>query len=263
MVSGSTLRTSAGERGIQLPLFPRRECLEPLDRLDGFRPIGFSQVNFTPETAWMNPDPSWIVWREERNFEPWHCHGWYFADRPDVINVGERYSLWQLLNLDDALTARESPVSTRVLAGQARPEDVVASARVAAEARLAQLDDEWQPLIKLLTALQPRSWPYRKQSSTLLSVPDGDGPPLRVDPLGVAKMRFDPRAIVARFGMSLDQLAQLHLWIAEQGRRIDPMPEWYRLAEAAPRRVTDELRGESMRARDFYDAAYLLRGLYF
>jgi hypothetical protein len=63
--------------------------------------------------------------------------------------------------------------------------------------------------------------------------------------------------------MSLDGLAQLHATVAEAGRRLDPLPRWFRLAEAAPRTVTDELRGAALQARDCYDAAYLLRGLYY
>ena len=66
-----------------------------------------------------------------------------------------------------------------------------------------------------------------------------------------------------RFELSLDDVATLHLEVAERGSRLDPMPRWHRLTEAAPRKVTDDLRGSALQSRDFYDAAYLLRGLYY
>lgn len=114
--------------------------------------------------------------------------------------------------------------------------------------------------MKLLVALQPRFWPYRRQKTTLLHEPGG---PAHVDPLRRAAETFNPQVLLRRFELSLEGLTSLHLALAEAGRRLDPTPRWYRLAEAAPRQVTDQLRGDALRARDFYDAAYLLRGLYY
>ncbi len=259
LISASELGKAGCLRGLDIPLFARHECLEPLDRSDGLSPIGFLQTNSTPETTWLHPDPKLMTWREERCFQPWDHHGWRFRDEAH-INVSERYVPWQLLYAADALETWDRRVSMRRL--EPHIEDTAEffeEQRTAAAARLRTLDEEWRSAIKLLVALQPRLWPYRRGRTTLLHEP-GHG---RVDPLQRATETFDAQALLRRFELSLDGLAQLHSAFAEGGRRLDPMPRWYRLAEAAPRKVTDELRGEALRARDFYDAAYLLRGLYY
>jgi len=74
MIDGGKLRKAALARGLSLPLFPRRTVLEPLDRLGLFSPVGFLQTNYTPETTWLHPDADFVVWREERNPEPWNLH---------------------------------------------------------------------------------------------------------------------------------------------------------------------------------------------
>jgi hypothetical protein len=247
-------------RGLYLPLFPRREYLEPMDRAGGFMPIGFLQTNFTPETTWLRPDPDLVAWREEQQFRGWDTHGWYLRDERHVI-VSERYSPWQLLYLADAIAEWNATVSLRQVAqyGNDGPE-ILARQQAASAARLRALDEEWRPAIKLLVALQPRLWPYRRGKTTLLYDREvGE----RVDQLQLAAKTFDPQALLRRFELSREDLARLHLWFAETARRLDPMPRWHRLAEAAPRAVTDDLRGDALRARDFYDATHQLRGLYY
>lgn len=259
LVSGTELRVAALNRALYLPLFPRQDYLEPLDRYGGFCPIGFLQTNYTPETTWLHPDPNMMIWREERHFEPWERHGWRFDD-DDHSHVSERYSPWQLLYLADALELWDRQVSIRRLEQHARERaEFLARQNAAAAVQGRTFDEERRPLLKLLVALQPRLWPYRRGSATFLHEP-GAG---RVDPLQRAAETFDPQRLLRRFELSLDDLARLHLLVGEAGRRLDPMPRWFRLAEAAPRKVTDELRGSALRARDFYDAAYLLRGLYY
>jgi hypothetical protein len=103
LVSSRELRDAANQRGLSLPLSPRAEVLEPIDRSGGFSPVGFLQTNFTPETVSLHPDAALMIWREERNFEPWDQHGWYLESRADHVNVSERYSPWQLLYLPHAL----------------------------------------------------------------------------------------------------------------------------------------------------------------
>lgn len=260
LISARTLREAALHRGLELPLFPRHDCLEPLDRSGGFSPIGFLQTNFTPETTWLHPDPELMIWREERRFQPWDEHGWYLHAE-DHINVSERYSPWQLLYLADALGIWERRLSLRRV--ESRTENLRefhTQQRAAAATRLRTLDEEWRSVLKLLVAFQPRLWPYRREKTTLLHEPGGEG---RVDPLQRAAETFNPQALLRRFELSLESLAHLHLAFTAAGRRLDPMPRWYGLAEAAPREVTDELRGDALRARDLYDAAYLLRGLYY
>jgi hypothetical protein len=260
MVADTKLREAALQRGLTMPLFPRRECLEPLDRAGALSPVGFLQTNFTPETTWLNPDPALMMWREEREFEPWERYGCQFWG-DGITTVSERYSPWQLLYVADALEGHSPRISLRWIENaQADPNDFLVQQRAATAARLRSLDEEWRPLVKLLVALQPRLWSYRRGRTILLHEP---GNAQHVDPLPHVVETFDPHALLRRFELSLDELAQLHLELAEAGRKVDPAPRWYPLAEAAPRKVTDDLRGVSLRARDFYDACYMLRGLFY
>lgn len=258
MIDSRELHEAAVARGIALPPFPRNSVLEPLDHAGGLRPIGFLQTNYTPETTWLYPDPNLMLWSEELSPDSWDARGWRFSD-DRILNVSERYSPWQLLYLPDALDGLDPQISIRHLQGT-DVTGIIARRAASAASALAVLDDQWQPFIKLLIALQSRLWPYRRQSTTLLHEP---GQPEHVDPLERAATTFQPASLLARFELSLDDVAQLHLGVSEAAREVDPMPRWHRLSEAAPRKVTDEARGAALRARDLYDAAYLLRGLYF
>jgi hypothetical protein len=251
LVSANKLREAAAQRGLGLPLFPRTDLLEPLDRAGGFCPIGFLQTNFTPETTSLHPDPALMVWREETHFEPWDEHGWYFEIGDRYVNVSERYSPWQLLYLPEALDVWRARLPLAAIESSLDSIAAYTAERRAARDRyLLALDEEWRPLTKLLVALQPRLWPYRRQQTTLVWEP---GSSERIDPLERARREFDPVPLLRRFEMSLDDVAQLHATLAEAGRTLDPNPRWYRLAEAAPRKVTDDSRGPALQARDYYD----------
>jgi hypothetical protein len=261
LVSARDLREAAIHRGLDLPLSPRADVLEPVDRAGGFCPIGFLQTNFTPETVSLHPDPALMVWREERRFEPWDEHGWYFDRDDPYINVSERYSPWQLLYLPVALELWEELVPLSwVELGQGSVAEYITARRAVRSDALLRLDEDWRPLVKLLVALQLRIWPYRSQRSTQVWE---ERSTRSVDPLASAHREFDPFRLLRRFELSLDGVARLHADLAEVARALDPTPRWYRLVDAAPRSVTDDLRGTALRARDFYDAAYVVRGLYF
>lgn len=133
------------------------------------------------------------------------------------------------------------------------------------KARLAWrdgLDDAWRPTIKILVALQPRLWPYRKQATTQLHDADR-GSAEHVDPLRIAAESFDPTALVAEFGLDLPDVTRVYLAFARAARDLDPVSSWYELTDAALRKRTDLFTGAMLRARDQYDACFLLRGLYF
>jgi hypothetical protein len=264
LIDGRALRKEAAKRGISLPLFPRKEALEPLDAVGALCPIGFRQTNYTAETTWIRPDPDMVVWREQRNFQQWDAYAW--RHEHDLLpNVSELYSPWQLLYVADAVDGQQLIVSVdQVL----RLDDVHQRRELerAAEYRRHRrtvLDDQWRPVLKLLVVLQPRVWPFRVGRTTLVYDPDAPAPEGRVDPLELAVENFDPHATLRRFNLTLDSLAELHLAFAQAARAVDPAPHWYRLEEAAPRPRTDLLRGDALRARDLYDACFLLRGLYF
>jgi hypothetical protein len=261
LVPATKLREAAIQRELALPLSLRADVLEPLDRAGGFCPIGFLQTNFTPETVSLHPDPTLMVWREERNFEPWDEHGWYLDEDRPYINVSERYSPWQLLYLPMVLDLWQElvPLAWIELSLES-VERFIAERRAVRSNALRRLDDEWRPLVKLLVALQLRIWPYRRERTTHVWEERSSK---SIDPLEQAHREFDPFRLLKRFEMSLDEVARLHADLGDAARTLDPNPRWYRLIDAAPRRVTDDLRGVALQARDYYDAAYVLRLLYY
>lgn len=259
-LDGRRFAEAARQRGIAVDRFPRK-MLERLDRVGAVCPIAFSQANYDVETTWWDPDPEYMIWREERNFEPWESHAWTFE--PDGSkHVSEKYSPWQLLYVGEALRLDVVPVPVATLASG----DLAPYIADAAQRRAAQrsLDEEWRPSVKLLVALQARLWPFRAGKTTLLSDPEREPNSDRdyVDPVEREAERFDPARILDQFGLDLHRLAELHRLFAIAAASLDPMPTWYRLVEIAPRKQTDMLRGDALRARDLHDACFLLRGLY-
>jgi hypothetical protein len=264
LISSGDLRKLAIARGIDLRL-SARQVLEPLDLIDAFSPIAFRQTNFSGETTWLRPDPSDFAWREEHQPRSWSTHAWQPPWRGDPGIVSECYSPWQILYLHRAF----AELKVSIDASQVRETALFDQQRSMVELRaqgnldrLRRLDERWRPLVKLLVALQPRFWPYRSGRTTLLS-DDSFNPPRRVDPLKRAHETFDAGDLLERFGLTLDAVAWLHYDVASFAQRRDPAPHLYRLLTLTPRSRTDLLRGDALRARDLYDAAFLLRGFYY
>jgi len=259
MIDGGKLRKAALARGLSLPLFPRRTVLEPLDRLGLFSPVGFLQTNYTPETTWLHPDADFVVWREERNPEHWNLHAFELPWEGHPV-LSERYTPWQLLYLGRVLDIatyglpHPNAFATHL---RIRPPDDWVEYRVRAA---GDLDEAWRPTIKLLIALQSRFWAYRKNRVTLLHTEGHEGE--LIDPVEVAERTFDPAALLKRFELGLTDLAGLHWSFLDAAYRLDPAPQLQRILALAPRSTTDKLRGEALRARDLYDAAFMLRRLY-
>lgn len=259
LISGKDLRAEAEARGLALPLLDGRSVLEPLDREGVFSPVGFLQANYTPETTWLEPDPGLVHWREERHFEPWEAHGW--PARHGRRHVSERFSPWQLLYLDEAMGSLHITLPVTEVLREGGPAPAYRGALEARRAHFGALDASWRPLVKLLAALQPRLWPARSGRTVRLHRPTASG----LEPVFAADHaleRFDAASVLRRFALTAGGVAQLHLGLAEAGLRLDPLGCWYRISSRAPRARSDGLRGAALRARDLYDAAFLLRGLY-
>jgi hypothetical protein len=257
-LDGRKFAEEARARGIPVDRFPATQLMR-LDAAGALCPIAFSQANYTVETTWLDPRPDVMAWREEYNFAPWMTYAWT-SRASGAQYVSEQYSPWQLLYAGEALKLGYVEVPLAAL----RVPDMLATFHDEAERRQRSreaLDERWRPFIKLLVALQTRFWPHRRQRTTLLHPErDMDGEPL--DPMEVEMERFNPRAVLVDFGLDFDGLARLYAEVADAALCLDPVPPWHRLAENAPRGKTDALRGDALRARDLYDACYLLRLLY-
>lgn len=258
LLSADQLRKEAARRGIPLAAFGVRGVLEPLDRSGRLQPIGFALTAHSPESTFLRPDPDAIAFREDRPFAPWSSYA-----RPDEgrRQPRERYSAWQLLYIAEALD-EHWPVPMAALDGcgerllawrdEARP-------RIDAErARQNRLEKRWQPVIKLLIALQTRYW--RRVCGRSVPVQEGAGDLL--DPAERELPQLRGRALLRGLGLKPSNLKELHARLARRARAIDPMPEWYLLARQAPRKRYELLRGEAARAGDLYDACDLIRSFY-
>jgi hypothetical protein len=257
LMDGGALSRAAYARGLSLPSQHRREILERLDREGALWPVGFLQINYTPEATWLHPRPELMRWREEGHPEPWQTHAWDV----DGFEVSERYSPWQLLYLGDALAGAHVTIPAAELLRATGPSDLVVRAARYRLDEHRQLDEHWRPLVKLLAAVQPRFWGLRSGWSKQVSTETESGL-VSVNTADHAVETFDPWAILRRFELSLDDLARLHLELAEASVALDPLAGWYRVASFAPRDSSDRLRGAALRARDLYDAGFLLRGTY-
>lgn len=257
LIDGGALSKAAEARGISLPYLHRREILEPLDRAGVLCPVGFLQANYTPETTWLHPSPDLMVWREERHAERWDVHAWDV----DGFEVSERYSPWQLLYLNEALASASVTISAAELLRPMRPSSPLFEVARGRLHQRCQLHEEWEPLVKLLVAIQSRFWGIRSEWSKQVSKETEAGL-MPVNTADHAVETFDPWALLRRFELGLDDLARLHLELAEAAVTLDPLAGWYRVASFAPRDSSDRLRGAALRARDLYDACFLLRGTY-
>ena len=244
LINASNLHEMAKVRRLQLPLFPKSTHLEPMARLGAFSPVAFRFGGFTTETIELHPNPRHLLWTEETHPGPWIDFAWV-TETIEIPTISECYSPWQILYLDEAINLFEK------LRSEVSPHQILLK-------RMQTLDEEWRPLIKLLVALQPRLWSYRRGKSSLVF--DGQN---QIDVTQWAQENFEPSILLRRFDLSLDRLARMHLNLLEAALELDPAPGWHELAESAPRPVTDQFRGEARRALDLYDAAFLLRGLYF
>jgi len=257
LIDGGAFSKAAETRGLSLPYLHWREKLEALDRAGVLSPVGFLQTNCTPETTWLYPEQNLLAWREERHPEPWDAYAW----DADGWHVSECYSPWQLLYLDEALASAQVTLPAAELLRSSGPS--VSFSRAAGH-RLHErrhLDEEWQPLVKLLIALQPRFWGLRSGWSRNVSEITDTGV-VSVNTADHAVQTFDPWMLLRRFGLSLDDLARLHLELGDAAIALDPVPNWYRVTSFAPRDSSGGFRGTARRARDLYDACFLLRGLY-
>jgi len=259
LISARDLQKAAGARGLDLPWPRHLEILESFDRDGCFQPVGFRQTNYTAETTWLNPDPDQVEWREEHDFAAWRSYAWTAESQHPYAS--ELYSPWQLLYLPDTVDGGRLTVD----AADVLDAPDLETLQRTAETRLSwrrELDDQWRPTIKLLVALQPRLWPFRKQRTTLLYTTER-GASERVDPLKAAADGFAAEAVLGLFGLDVRGVPRIYLDFARAARRLDPVGSWFELTDAARRRRTDQFTGPMLRARDHYDACFLLRGLYF
>lgn len=71
---------------------------------------------------------------------------------------------------------------------------------------------------------------------------------------------FDYDAAVAECGVDAEDLAQLYEGLSHVGRTLDPAEKWFPLVDQIKRDRIEELKGDALRAVDYYRAARVIRG---
>jgi hypothetical protein len=241
-----------------------RDALEGFDREDLLPPVGYvvgSALYHQGEAALLASGD--LRLREEHGFRDWSelaAEDPAYEDRGGRGRLTVLYGPWQLMAIWElhylvvrapgrvfhrrGLAAfREALVERSVLADDARQ-----LADVAAPARRREL-----VLLPAQDLILPRIRNYWRGGHH----PDlGDS----LQWLRDRERAFDWAAAAADCDIDADGLEQMYRHLAGRGRWLDPLREWFLLADHVDRRRREKLRGDALVALDFYDAARVLRG---
>ncbi len=133
------------------------------------------------------------------------------------------YSPWQLLYLDDVLDRASERVPLSLLAGP--PDDLSEWLERLREitdglaAAWSLVHERWQPLLKLLVALQNR---YLPEASGRLSMPFDAAAGARVDPWERERREFVAAEMLERLGCSAAQVKDGYEFLVERGISREP-----------------------------------------
>jgi hypothetical protein len=251
LVEDGSLRSAAGERGLQLGI--GQETLEHLDLSGAFCPVGFSAGYMSGFEVPAEPAED-VRFREEHGPVGWKEYAW---EQHGFEMVTALFCPWQLLYLDDVVraTSVEIGVETLLLPGGER-DDQLERLRVLLEGQravLRSLHESWSPVIKLLVALQNRYVPQFTGSVSVVGVPGGGWVFAGRD-----WADQDAGALLGQLGCTVEQVVALYHFLVERGLARDSNDGLTMLRRARPRAFHKRWRGEVRRAQDNFDAAQVL-----
>lgn len=219
LASESSFRSASQERGVFLGI--GHAHLQELDARRALRPIAFARRGYFSGFTVPAEDPEYLRFVDETDPQPWSAYEWYSELEPQYPNVSPLYSGWQLHSLD------------------ALPDGA---------------DEVWQPVVKVLVALQNRYWPEITGRTRVL----GDAKSGWVT-AGPPPEDFDACATLDLLGVTPEQLLLLYHHLVESGLDRDPQDGLTLLRRARPRAFHLRWRGLPLRAQDWFDAAELVR----
>ncbi len=263
------MRDMAKSRGLSDLGLLSRGPWEALDREGMLQPVAYAHHGFWPYDQQRCLDEGELIIREESGYVPWEqlqaaaeeAHG-------DDANPQVLYHHWQILwlselqdqltpgviwgNLEDGL---ESFLATQAKAAAARsPEQTRESLLEAAERRRA--------LELLLVRVQNVFYPFERggprQSNWIGSGVGGltdDASEWAAEQLRT--LNYDELA--ADCGTDAAELASIYENLVYRARWIDPNVEVFDLIDQVNRHSLERLRGPARLARDYYDAARVIR----
>ena len=251
LVEGDALRSAAEER--RLRVGSDQGPLERLDLRGALSPIAFSAGYMSGFEVPAQPVDS-MRFREQEGPIAWEEYRWE-QDRFETVTA--LYSPWQLLYLDDVLRgcSADLPLDT-LLASRGDRDGALDSVREWLErqrAALGTMDGSWQPLIKLLVALQNRYRPRFTGRESIIGVPGGGW--IRAGHEWAAE---DAKALQAHLGCSAEQVTAAYHFLVERGLTRDPRDGLTMLRRAQQRAFHTRWRGDIRRAQDNFDAAQTL-----
>jgi hypothetical protein len=256
LVDISGLGRLARERSLSAP---DRETLERWDRDGLFSPMAFVIAD-GPTGSWRTTEPyptGGLHFRDEHAYVPWEQ---LTAQLWEVRVTRPLYSPWQVMYLD---TAREfDGVEVYVEAMLEGGERLVtwAADHLAFVEQHVGWRGRWQalwlPLMKLLTRLQSRYWPFIRGRSVLLIDPASND---YVDAIDLEYENTTPAQARGELGASYDELRITYEWLVRRWRMLDPVPDLYPLLRLEPRVRRERRTGVALQALDYQDAAGMMR----
>ena len=245
------MRGAAKERGLDLGL--GQEGLERLDRLGAWSPIAFAAGYASGFEVPAQPLEN-MRFREEEGLVEWSEYAWGNDEYPTVTPL---YSPWQLLCLEDVLSATKADfgVETLLLPSAKRDEHIegLRSWLERQDAILRSLNERWSALMKLLVALQNRYLPLFTGSHAVIGLPDEGW-------VFAGRERAQQKAgeLLERMGCTDDEVAAVYEFLVERGVVRDPDDGLTMLRRARPRAFHKRWRGRPRHAQDHFDAAQVL-----
>lgn len=256
LVEVSGLGRLASERSLAAP---DRETLERWDRDGLFSPLAFVTAD-GPTDSWRTTEPyptEGLHFRDEHPYVPWaqlSSQLWeHRVTRP-------LYSPWQVMYLGAAREFDGVEVSVDAMLDGGERLVTWAADHLAFVEQHAGWRGRWHalwlPLVKLLTRLQSRHWPFIKGRSVLLI---DSASKEYVDAVDLEYERTTSAQARAELGAEYDDLQIIYEWLARRWRGLDPAPDLYPLLRLEPRGRRERRKGVALQALDFQDAAGMVR----
>ncbi|HEX5712189.1 MAG TPA: hypothetical protein VFX85_02620 [Solirubrobacterales bacterium] len=269
LVELGRMRDMARSRGLSDFGLHSRGPWEALDREGIFTPVAYAPHAFWPYDQQRALAEGELIIREESGHLPWQdLKAKAEETLGDDANPQVLYHHWQILwlsELQDQLTPGVIWSSLEegfeaFFESHAR----AAAARSAGHANESLLEaaDRWRALELLLIRVQNVFYPYERggprQSNWIGSVIGGltdDASDWVIEQVN----SLDYDQLAADCGTDAEELAGRFERLAEQGRWIDPNAGVFDLIDQINRHSLERLKGSPRLARDFYDAARVLR----
>ena len=246
----------ARERSLMVP---DRETLERWDHDGLFCPVAFVLAD-GPTGSWRTTEPyptDGLHFRDEHPYVPWEELSAQLWGRPVTRPL---YSPWQAMYVVAAHEFDGVEVYfDAMLEGGERLVQWAANHRAFVEQHAGWRGRShalWLPLMKLLTRLQSRHWPFIRGRSVLLIDPESND---YVDAVNLEHERTTAAEAQAELGVSYDDLRVAYEWLARRWRTLDPAPDLYPLLRLEPREQRERRQGVALQALDYQDAAGMLR----